>query len=63
MCDVTNNSVQVSDEYDYTGRTDGTYDVNLAFTSRIITNSLEVDYTNTTLGDTGYLTYSYSAVV
>ena len=63
MCDVANNSVQLSDEYDYAGRTDGTYDVNLAFTSRIVTSSLEVDYTNTTGSDVGYLTYSYSAVL
>jgi hypothetical protein len=63
MCDVINNSVQLSDEYDYTGRNDGTYDVNLAFTARIITNSLEIDYINNSVSDAGLLMYSYSAVL
>jgi len=63
MCDVVNNSVQLSDEYDYTGRNDGTYDVNLAFTARIVTNSLEVDYVNPSASDAGLLMYSYSAVL
>lgn len=63
MCDVINNSVQLTDEYDYTGRTDSTYDVNLSFTARIVTNSLEVDYINTSASDSGVLMYSYQAVL
>jgi hypothetical protein len=61
MCDVVNNAVQLTDEYDYVGSL--AYDVNLAFTARIITNSLEVDYTNTTSPDDAILIYSYSAVL
>jgi hypothetical protein len=63
MVDAINNGVQLSDDYDYTGRSDGTYDVNLSFTARIVTNSLEVDYTNSSSGDVGTLMYSYSAVL
>jgi hypothetical protein len=63
MVDVTNNSVQLSDEYDYTGRTDSTYDVNLTFTARIVTNSVEVDYTNLSSSDIGTVMYSYTAVL
>jgi hypothetical protein len=61
--DITNQSVQFSDEYDYTGRTDSTYETNLKFTGRIVLNSLEIDYVNTTSGDLGTLVYSYSAVL
>jgi len=63
MVDASNNSVQLSDEYDYTGRSDGTYDVNLTFTARIVTNSVEIDYTNSSSGDVGTIMYSYSAVL
>ena len=61
--DIKNQSVQFSDEYDYTGRTDGTYETNLKFTARIVLNSLEIDYINTSAGDIGTLVYSYSAVL
>lgn len=61
--DIIKQTVQLTDEYDYTGRTDGTYDTNLKFTARIVLNSLEIDYTNTTAGDVGTLVYSYSAVL
>ena len=61
MCDVVNNNVQLSDEYDYTG--DDTYNVSLAFTARIVANSLEIDYVNSATSDTGFVMYSYSAVL
>jgi len=61
--DIIRQTVQLTDEYDYTGRTDGTYETNLKFVARIVLNSLEINYTNSTTGDVGTLVYSYRAVL
>ena len=61
MADVVHNTVQLSDEYDYTGP--GGEDTLLSFTAQILNKSLNISYTNTSVGDTGTMIYSYSAVL
>ena len=61
MADVVHNTVQSSDEYDYTGPVGE--DTLLSFTAQILNKSLNISYTNTSVGDTGTMIYSYSAVL
>ena len=61
IVDYTNNVAQISDDYDYAGSS--TYETALVFSARIVTNSLEIDYTNSLPSDIGLMVYSYSAVL
>jgi hypothetical protein len=63
MVDVTNNRVQLSDEYDYTQVGSSGDETALSFSAQISNKSVSVSYTNTSSGDTGTVYYSYKAVL
>lgn len=63
MVDVSNNRVQLSDEYDYTQVGSSGDETALSFSAQISNKSVNVSYTNTSSGDTGTVYYSYKAVL
>jgi hypothetical protein len=63
MADVTNNLVQLSDEYDYVQFASTSEDTKLEFSAQILNKSLNISYKNTSSGDSGVILYSYSAVL
>jgi hypothetical protein len=62
MVDVINSSVQLTDEYDWTGAS--SEETLLSFSAQILNKSLNISYSNTSSGDNNaVLLYSYSAIL
>ena len=62
--DKTNNNIQLVDEYEYVGETDG--DSNVIFQAQLVTTSgvetVVIYYKNTNLDDVSTLTYTLSSI-
>jgi hypothetical protein len=65
--DVANNTIQIVDEYEYTGPS--SRDANLEFKAQFIntdsssgTDTLGIYYRNATIGDTAFMIYTYKAL-
>jgi len=63
MADVANNLVQLSDEYNYVQFASTSEETLLQFSAQISNKSLTISYVNTSVGDSGSIMYSYSAVL